>query len=161
MMFLGAHHGLFQCHEFAKQECGFTEASDVLDFPTPGVCVVSALDQDTAYRIIGFLLPPGATDKYRNEPLPRAGSFTSSTALLAHSSLNGDGPVLTGGFPFLSDLRFPDSIITIKQQSQASSTNTTTRRIRTPPHYRTLPLIFKSKSAYGSFTFLPLRCLEE
>ncbi|KRZ59560.1 hypothetical protein T02_8797, partial [Trichinella nativa] len=137
------------------------------------------LDQDSAYRIIGFLLPPGATDKYRNEPLPRAGSFTSSTALFAHSSLNGDGPVLTGGFPFLSDSRFPYSIITIKQQSvsivfignrarsgdnalqQDSSTNTTIRRIRTPPHYRTLPVIFKSKSAYGSFTFLPLRCLEE
>ncbi|KRY15509.1 Serine/threonine-protein kinase RIO3, partial [Trichinella patagoniensis] len=36
---------------------------------------------------------------------------------LGHSSLNGDGPVLTGGFPFLSDSRFPDGIITIKQQS--------------------------------------------
>ncbi|KRY24025.1 hypothetical protein T12_3583 [Trichinella patagoniensis] len=116
-MFLGAYHDLFQCHEFAKQERGFTEASDVLDFPTPGVYVVSALDQDSAYRITGFLLPPGATDKYRNEPLPQAGSFTSSTALLAHSSLNGGGPVLTGGFPFLSDSRFPDSIITIQQQS--------------------------------------------
>ncbi|KRX51050.1 hypothetical protein T05_5481 [Trichinella murrelli] len=51
------------------------------------------------------------------EPLPRAGSFTSSIALLVHSSLNGDGPVLTGGFPFLSDLRFPGGIIIIKQQS--------------------------------------------
>ncbi|KRX77102.1 hypothetical protein T06_15051 [Trichinella sp. T6] len=77
----------------------------------------SALDQDSAYRIIGFLLPPGATDKYRKEPLPRAGSFTSSTALFAPSSLNGDGPVLTSGFPFLSDSCFPYSIITIKQQS--------------------------------------------
>ncbi|KRX72418.1 hypothetical protein T06_12542 [Trichinella sp. T6] len=51
------------------------------------------------------------------EPLPRAGSFTSSIALLVHSSLNSDGPVLTGGFPFLSDLRFPGGIIIIKQQS--------------------------------------------
>ncbi|KRY53636.1 hypothetical protein T03_3041 [Trichinella britovi] len=36
-----------------------------------------------------------------NEPPPRAGSFASSTVLLAHSPLNGNGLVLTGGFPFL------------------------------------------------------------
>ncbi|KRX21890.1 hypothetical protein T07_5743 [Trichinella nelsoni] len=50
------------------------------------------------------------------EPLPRAGTFTSSNVLLARSSLFGDGPVLTGGFPFLSDSRFPDGIVAIKQK---------------------------------------------
>ncbi|KRX76046.1 hypothetical protein T06_13459, partial [Trichinella sp. T6] len=52
-----------------------------------------------------------------NEPLPREGSFTSSTVLFACSSLFGDGPVLTSGFPFLSVSRFPDGIVTIKQQT--------------------------------------------
>ncbi|XP_003367347.1 conserved hypothetical protein [Trichinella spiralis] len=66
-----------------------------------------------------MILDPSAHFGVRvcNEPLPRAGSWTSSTALLVHSSLNGDRPVLTGGFPFLSYSRFLDGIITIKQQS--------------------------------------------
>ncbi|KRY15250.1 hypothetical protein T12_12885 [Trichinella patagoniensis] len=52
-----------------------------------------------------------------NGPLPRAGSSASSTRLLARPSLFGDGPVLTGVFPFLSVSRFPDGIATIKQQT--------------------------------------------
>ncbi|KRX60730.1 hypothetical protein T09_2744 [Trichinella sp. T9] len=52
-----------------------------------------------------------------NGPLPRAGSFAFSTGLLTRPSLFGDGPVLTGAFPFRSVSRFPDGIATTKQQA--------------------------------------------
>ncbi|KRY35158.1 hypothetical protein T01_8308 [Trichinella spiralis] len=60
---------------------------------------------------------------------------------------------------FLSDSRFPDGIITIKQRKLLQPHNNDYAHV--PRYYHTPPLIFKSKSAYGSFTFLPLRCLEE
>ncbi|KRZ86104.1 hypothetical protein T08_7969 [Trichinella sp. T8] len=114
-----------------------------------------------------------------NEPLPRTSSFTSSTVLLACSSLFGDGPVLTGGFLFLSVSRFPDCIVAIKQQAvsiffignreQEPTTIRYRRLLRqhnndssyVRPYYRTPPPIFKSNSSYGIFTFLLLRCLED
>ncbi|XP_003382326.1 hypothetical protein Tsp_09164 [Trichinella spiralis] len=52
-----------------------------------------------------------------NGPLPRAGSSASSTGLLTRPSLFGDGPVLTGAFPFRSVSRFPDGIATTKEQA--------------------------------------------
>ncbi|KRZ85209.1 hypothetical protein T08_9839, partial [Trichinella sp. T8] len=107
---------------------------------------------------------------YCNGPLPRAGSSASSTRLLARPSLFGDGPVLTGVFPFFSASRFPDGIATIKQQTMSIhfirlsetrtdddiTTNTHThtfwqlanRSCKQP--YRTPPLIFMSYSSYGS-----------
>ncbi|XP_003372160.1 hypothetical protein Tsp_11189 [Trichinella spiralis] len=54
-----------------------------------------------------------------NEPLRRACSSASSTVLLVHPSLFGDGPVLTGAFPFFSVWRFPDGIATIKRQTMS------------------------------------------
>ncbi|KRY09994.1 hypothetical protein T12_1457, partial [Trichinella patagoniensis] len=54
-----------------------------------------------------------------NGPLSRARSSASSTRLLARPSLFGDGPVLTGAFPFLFVSRFPDGIATIKQQTMS------------------------------------------
>ncbi|KRX74631.1 hypothetical protein T06_706, partial [Trichinella sp. T6] len=56
---------------------------------------------------------------YCNGPLPRVGSSASSTRLLARQSLFGDGPVLTGVFPFFSASRFLDGIATIKQQTMS------------------------------------------
>ncbi|KRX42822.1 hypothetical protein T05_13221, partial [Trichinella murrelli] len=85
------------------------------------------------------------TDPKCNEPLPQADSFTSSTALLAHSSLIGDRPVLTGGkYSFYWRLRARTTDNALQEGS-----STTQQR----PYYRNPPLIFKSKSAYGSFTF--------
>ncbi|KRY49552.1 hypothetical protein T03_5719 [Trichinella britovi] len=55
------------------------------------------------------------TKLYCNGPLPRAGSSASSTRLLARQSLFGDGPVLTGVFPFFSASRFPDGIATMNE----------------------------------------------
>ncbi|KRY91139.1 hypothetical protein T4C_3497 [Trichinella pseudospiralis] len=54
-----------------------------------------------------------------NGPIPRAGSSASSTGLLTRPSLFGDGPVLTGAFPFRSVSRFPDGIATTKQQAMS------------------------------------------
>ncbi|KRZ48783.1 hypothetical protein T02_12689 [Trichinella nativa] len=106
---------------------------------------------------------------------PRA----SSTRLLARPSLFGDGPVLTGVFPFLSVSRFPDGIATIKQQTMSIyfikqsetrtdddvTTNTHTLlwqlAIHVNNHHRTPPPIFMSYSSYGSFSFLPLHFLQE
>ncbi|KRZ13087.1 hypothetical protein T11_6971 [Trichinella zimbabwensis] len=104
-----------------------------------------------------------------NGPLPRAGSSASSTRLLARPSLFGDGPVLTGAFPFLSVSRFPDGIATIKQQTMSiyfikqSETRidddvTTNTRLwplanaRVYNHYRTPPPIFMSYSSYGKIS---------
>ncbi|KRX51356.1 hypothetical protein T09_10332 [Trichinella sp. T9] len=53
-----------------------------------------------------------------NGPLPRAGSSAFSTWVLTRPSLFGDGPVLTGVFPFFSVSRFPDGIATIKRNKQ-------------------------------------------
>ncbi|KRY55000.1 hypothetical protein T03_10761 [Trichinella britovi] len=52
-----------------------------------------------------------------NGPLPRAGSSASSTWVLT-LWVFGDGPVLTGVFPFFSVSRFPDGIATIKRNKQ-------------------------------------------
>ncbi|KRZ16943.1 hypothetical protein T11_17752 [Trichinella zimbabwensis] len=98
--------------------------------------------------------------------------------LLARPSLFGDGPVLTGAFPFLSVSRFPDGIATIKQQTMSIyfikqsetridddvPTNTHLWPLANAPvnnHYRTPPPIFMSYSSYGSFSFLPLHFLQE
>ncbi|KRY16069.1 hypothetical protein T12_16483 [Trichinella patagoniensis] len=56
---------------------------------------------------------------YCNGPLPRACSSASSTVLFVRPSLFGDGPVLTGAFPFLSVSHFPDGIGTIKRQTMS------------------------------------------
>ncbi|KRZ97916.1 hypothetical protein T08_4528 [Trichinella sp. T8] len=109
-----------------------------------------------------------------NGPLPRAGSFASSTGLLTRPSLFGDGPVLTGAFPFRSVSRFPDGIATTKQQAisiyfiRQSETridddvNTNTlANTDVNNHYRTLPPIFMSYFSYGSFSFLRLHFLQE
>ncbi|KRX25725.1 hypothetical protein T07_516 [Trichinella nelsoni] len=121
-----------------------------------------------------------ATDKYRNEPLPRAGSFTSSHRAIGAFVAKRRRSGIDRRVSLFSDSRFPDSIITIKQQSVSivfignceqgpptmrySKLFRQTQQPDTYVHSRTTvlyPLIFKSKSAYGSFTFLPLRCLEE
>ncbi|KRY07389.1 hypothetical protein T12_12561 [Trichinella patagoniensis] len=80
---------------------------------------------------------------------------------------------------FLYDSGFPDGNSAIKQQSvsivfignceQGPSKMRYSKLLRphnnerahVHPYYCTEPLIFKSKSAYGGFTFLPLRSLEE
>ncbi|KRX57291.1 hypothetical protein T09_5456 [Trichinella sp. T9] len=121
------------------------------------------------------------TGPHCNEPLLPAGSFASSIVLFARPSLFGDGPVLTGGFPFLSASRFPDGIVTIRQQAvsyfaygqpKAKTDDEVLPQASLLAHhqlphthvrlfYRTPPLIFKSNSSYGSFILLPLRFLEE
>ncbi|XP_003375976.1 secretin receptor [Trichinella spiralis] len=70
-----------------------------------------------------------AGDEY-NEPLPRAGSFTSSTALLAHSSLNGDGRFI-GNCERGPPTRRYRKLLRPTQQQPHTCTHT---------HYRTLPV---------------------
>ncbi|KRZ88413.1 hypothetical protein T08_13720 [Trichinella sp. T8] len=99
-----------------------------------------------------------------NGPLPRAGSSASSTRLLARPSLFGDGPVLTGVFPFLSVSRFPDGIATIKQQTTTIhfirlsetrtdddiSTNTYAHFLATSNRFRQQPLPYSASDLHFS-----------
>ncbi|KRX26006.1 hypothetical protein T07_2010 [Trichinella nelsoni] len=91
-----------------------------------------------------------------DEPLPRSGSFAFSIVFLACPSLFGDGPVLTGRFPFLSACAF----LMVLQQSSNKQTDDDvilkdslkTRQLpntHVRPFYRTLPPILKSNSSYG------------
>ncbi|XP_003366251.1 conserved hypothetical protein [Trichinella spiralis] len=98
-------------------------------------------------------------------PLPRACSSASSTRLLVRPSLFGDGPVLTGAFPFRSVSRFPDGIGTIKRQTMTITDDDDKPktlvlapcelyRTHVKCHYRTPPLIFMSNSSYAFFLFV-------
>ncbi|KRY48104.1 hypothetical protein T03_10461 [Trichinella britovi] len=101
--------------------------------------------------------------KHCNEPLPGVGSFISSTALLAHSSLNGEGPVSIAikqqsvSIVFIGNCEHGPSKMRYSKLLRPHNNE----RAHVHPYYCTELLIFKSKSAYGGFTFLSLRCLEE
>ncbi|KRX74758.1 hypothetical protein T06_16032 [Trichinella sp. T6] len=91
-----------------------------------------------------------------NESLSKARSFTFAIALFSHSSLRDDKPVSTESIVFISSNEQGPS--TIRHSELFEPTGTT---LPLSTHYCNPPLIFECKSAYGSFIFLSLHCLEK